>query len=63
VALQEAARFAGTDDADELLAFYDYPCEHWVHMRTTNPIDISSQFRVSTMWLDGPWRCVADALS
>jgi len=18
-----------TDDADELLAFYDYPCEHW----------------------------------
>jgi transposase-like protein len=26
-----------TDDADELLAFYDYPCEHWVHLRTTNP--------------------------
>ena len=28
-----------TDDADELLAFFDYPCEHWVHLRTTNPID------------------------
>ena len=28
-----------TDDADELLAFYDYPCEHWVHLRTTNPIE------------------------
>jgi putative transposase len=27
-----------TEDADELLAFYDYPCEHWVHLRTTNPI-------------------------
>ena len=28
-----------TDDVDELLAFYDYPCEHWVHLRTTNPIE------------------------
>jgi transposase-like protein len=27
-----------TDDLDELLAFYDYPAEHWVHLRTTNPI-------------------------
>ena len=24
---------------DELLAFYDYPAEHWVHLRTTNPIE------------------------
>ena len=31
-----------TDDLEELLAFYDYPCEHWVHLRTTNPIVISS---------------------
>src|SRR5271166_1729468 len=31
-----------TDDVDELLAFYDYPAEHWVHLRTTNPIVISS---------------------
>jgi transposase-like protein len=28
-----------TDDLEELLAFYDYPCEHWVHLRTTNPIE------------------------
>jgi transposase-like protein len=28
-----------TDDVEELLAFYDYPCEHWVHLRTTNPIE------------------------
>lgn len=27
------------DDEDELLAFYDYPAEHWVHLRTTNPIE------------------------
>jgi transposase-like protein len=28
-----------TDDVAELLAFYDYPAEHWVHLRTTNPIE------------------------
>jgi transposase-like protein len=28
-----------TDDADQLLALYDYPAEHWVHLRTTNPIE------------------------
>jgi transposase-like protein len=28
-----------TDDIDELLAFYDYPAEHWIHLRTTNPIE------------------------
>ena len=28
-----------TDDLPELLAFYDYPAEHWAHLRTTNPIE------------------------
>ncbi|MFE2839426.1 IS256 family transposase [Streptomyces mirabilis] len=28
-----------TDDVDELLAFYDFPAEHWIHLRTTNPIE------------------------
>ena len=28
-----------TEDLDMLLAFYDYPAEHWVHLRTTNPIE------------------------
>jgi len=28
-----------TDDLDVLLAFYDFPAEHWVHLRTTNPIE------------------------
>ena len=26
-------------DKEELLAFYDFPAEHWVHIRTTNPIE------------------------
>jgi putative transposase len=28
-----------TDDLDVLLAFYDYPAEHWIHLQTTNPIE------------------------
>ncbi|WP_431676043.1 IS256 family transposase [Kitasatospora sp. KL5] len=28
-----------TDDREELLAFYDFPLEHWIHLRTTNPIE------------------------
>jgi transposase-like protein len=28
-----------TDDLDQLLAFFDYPAEHWVRLRTTNPIE------------------------
>ena len=26
-------------ERDELLAFYDFPAEHWKHIRTTNPIE------------------------
>ena len=26
-------------DREELLAFYDFPAEHWQHVRTTNPIE------------------------
>jgi len=28
-----------TKDRDVLLTFYDFPAEHWVHLRTTNPIE------------------------
>ena len=31
-----------TEYLDMLLAFYDYPAEHWIHLRTTNPIVIWS---------------------
>ena len=34
-----------TDDLDQLLAFYDCPAEHWVHLRTTNPIEFDLRDR------------------
>src|SRR5712671_5953586 len=30
-----------TKDREALLAFYDFPAEHWKHLRTTNPIESS----------------------
>ena len=29
-----------TDDAEELLCFFDFPAEHWLHLKTSNPIAI-----------------------
>jgi len=26
-------------DQEVLLTFYDFPAEHWIHLRTTNPIE------------------------
>jgi len=26
-------------DREQLLTFYDFPAEHWIHLRTTNPIE------------------------
>lgn len=28
-----------TRDREALLAFYDFPAEHWIHLRTTNPVE------------------------
>jgi putative transposase len=28
-----------TDDLDVLVEFYDYPADHWVHLRTPDPIE------------------------
>ena len=28
-----------TKDNDALFAFYDFPAEHWTHIRTTNPVE------------------------
>jgi len=30
-----------TKDQDRMLTFYDFPAEHWLHLRTTNPIESS----------------------
>ena len=27
------------DDAEALLTFFDFPAEHWVHLKTSNPIE------------------------
>ncbi len=55
-----------TEDLDQLLAFYDYPAEHWVHLRTTNPIVISSLVRgvhgVAAAGVLSAFRCGVDTL-
>ncbi|MGO8850889.1 MAG: IS256 family transposase [Mycobacterium sp.] len=43
-----------TDDTDVLLAFYKYPAEHWVHLRTTNPICTFATVRLRTKVTKGP---------
>jgi transposase-like protein len=35
----EAAVTCLAKDRKELLTFYDFPAEHWLHLRTTNPIE------------------------
>ena len=35
----EKATHCLANDRDQLLAFYDFPAEHWKHLRTTNPIE------------------------
>jgi putative transposase len=43
------------DDRDALLAFFDYPAEHWLHLRTTNPIESTfSPVRARTRITKGP---------
>jgi transposase-like protein len=29
------------DDLDVLLSFYDFPAEHWLHLKTSNPISVN----------------------
>jgi len=44
-----------TDDLDVLLAFFDYPAEHWIHLRTTNPIESTfATVRLRTRVTKGP---------
>jgi putative transposase len=43
------------DDQDALLAFYDFPAEHWKHLRTTNPIESTfAPVRARTNLTKGP---------
>jgi transposase-like protein len=43
------------DDKEALLAFYDYPAEHWRHLRTSNPIEsVFAPVRARTDVTKGP---------
>ena len=40
------------DDTEQLLAFFDFPAEHSVHLKTTNPIE--STFATVRLRTKGP---------
>ena len=43
------------DDIEPLLAFYDFPAEHWLHLKTTNPIESTfATVRLRTKVTKGP---------
>jgi transposase-like protein len=43
------------DDAEVLLAFFDFPAEHWIHLKTTNPIESTfATVRLRTKVTKGP---------
>jgi transposase-like protein len=43
------------DDLDVLLTFYDFPAEHWIHLKTTNPIESTfATVRLRTKVTKGP---------
>jgi transposase-like protein len=44
-------------DRTNLLAFYDFPTEHWIHLRTTNPIE--STFATVRLRTDKTRGCVS----
>jgi putative transposase len=47
-------------DRAELLAFYDFPAEHWQHLRTSNPIESTfATVRLRTYRTKGPGSRVA----
>jgi transposase-like protein len=44
-----------TGETERLLCFFDYPAEHWLHLRTTNPIESAfSPVRARTRVTKGP---------
>jgi transposase-like protein len=44
-----------TDDVEPLLTFFDFPAEHWIHLKTTNPIESTfSTVRLRTRVTKGP---------
>jgi transposase-like protein len=43
------------DDTEVLLSFFNYPAEHWIHLKTTNPIESTfATVRLRTKVTKGP---------
>jgi len=43
------------DDAEVLLTFFDFPAEHWIHLKTSNPIESTfATVRLRTKVTKGP---------
>jgi transposase-like protein len=43
------------NDAEQLLTFFDFPAEHWTHLKTTNPIESTfATVRLRTKVTKGP---------
>ena len=43
------------DDTETLLAFFEFPAEHWIHLKTTNPIESTfATVRLRTKVTKGP---------
>jgi putative transposase len=43
------------DDTDVLLTFFDFPAEHWIHLKTSNPIESTfATVRLRTKVTKGP---------
>ena len=44
-----------SDDLERLLTFYEFPAEHWIHLKTSNPIESTfSTVRLRTKVTKGP---------
>jgi transposase-like protein len=44
-----------TDDQEQLLAFFGFPAEHWIHLKTSNPIESTfATVRLRTKVTKGP---------
>jgi len=44
-----------TSDREELLAFFEFPAEHWIHLKTSNPIESTfATVRLRTKVTKGP---------
>lgn len=55
-----------TKEREAVLAFYDFPADRWIHLRTSNPIESTfSSVRARTDVTKGPgperraWSCVS----